>query len=782
MVGSDFFSRITRRWRTAITFSCAVLASSTTTAAPGTLPQLPLFFSAGSEPNIMLLFDNSGSMNSIIPEAPYDPATVYFNCPSGQTISATNASIDIRITSSGIPFFDHYSYSGGSLSHIATRDWGISSGSGPIGYGKSCFAPGQQYRAALFGNLGCDSCEKTPSYLGGSYSGNFLNWYFGWESGASTGNQAVNFGAGGRKKPGTRTRLEVAKVAATDLVSNSLNNTRVGLASYNGDNGARIDAGVAAIDSHRAALAATINNYVANGNTPLAESLHDIGRYYVGLSGAVNPGAQTAPSVATNGQYDGVLTLHPGGTATSADDDTVFDHSPVLAAGVSGESPIAYACQQNFAVLLTDGRPNGDREINASTGLLDYDGDCIGASPACNSYDRKPGQEYEWLGSDYLDDVARALFEIDLRPDIDDANGNPVRNNVVTYTIGFADDQVINDPLMQDTAANGGGEFITAAASANALSQAFQQVLRNIAARTGSAAAAAFNGGSFRADSRLYLTLFHSPEWRGQLLAYPLDDNTGALGAAPVWDAGTQLATRNLATSPRVILSHANGDGVALRWADLGVNQQHDLCSGPEALCDLDDAGTPDPSDDVIVGDTSVAEARLAFLRGDHGNEGTGFGFRQRQDTLGNTFRLGDIVHGGTVYVGPPETGWPDTLPGTTPYSDFYSDAAVQARTPVVYAGANDGMLHGFRASDGDRGAGLHAGGAVQRPARPGAASAQLAGLRPSLLCRFKTGNLRRLRTNRQRRQRRLAHPADRRPARRRARLFRPGRDRPEPV
>ena len=76
---------------------------------------------------------------------------------------------------------------------------------------------------------------------------------------------------------------------------------------------------------------------------------------------------------------------------------------------------------------MTDGLPSVDRS-NISSDLLDYDSDCDSATPACSTYDRKTTSSYIYLPdsqspSDYFDDVAQALFEVDLRPDINDFNG-----------------------------------------------------------------------------------------------------------------------------------------------------------------------------------------------------------------------------------------------------------------------------------------------------------------------------------------------------------------------
>src|SRR5690606_3530078 len=62
--------------------------------------------------------------------------------------------------------------------------------------------------------------------------------------------------------------------------------------------------------------------------------------------------------------------------------------------------------------------------------------------------------------------------------------------------------------------------------------------------------------------------------------------------------------------------------------------------------------------------------------------------------------RLGSIVNSSPEYVGAPRGTWPDKPPfgpADKPYSEFAD--AKKSRTPVVYVGANDGMLHGFRAT-----------------------------------------------------------------------------------
>ena len=50
-------------------------------AEPLDLPNVPLEVSTVVPPNIIFLIDDSGSMNNIVPELPYDANTTYFTCP-----------------------------------------------------------------------------------------------------------------------------------------------------------------------------------------------------------------------------------------------------------------------------------------------------------------------------------------------------------------------------------------------------------------------------------------------------------------------------------------------------------------------------------------------------------------------------------------------------------------------------------------------------------------------------------------------------------------------------
>jgi type IV pilus assembly protein PilY1 len=203
--------------------------------------------------------------------------------------------------------------------------------------------------------------------------------------------------------------------------------------------------------------------------------------------------------------------------------------------------------------------------------------------------------------------------------------------------------------------------------------------------------------------TQAYLAYYYPSNWTGRLTANDLmfDPSTETLSISNTanWDAScvltgvatgktcstTGVAGKTDAQTSRTILSWDGGKGIPFRWANLSATQQAALDSGDSS---------------------STNQNRLNYLRGDRTNEvdihGVGL-FRPRESVLG------DIVDSSPTWVGPPSaayaTSWSDALyptaavpenTGTQSYADFKSTAGT--RQNVVYVGANDGLLHGFRA------------------------------------------------------------------------------------
>ena len=200
-------------------------------------------------------------------------------------------------------------------------------------------------------------------------------------------------------------------------------------------------------------------------------------------------------------------------------------------------------------------------------------------------------------------------------------------------------------------------------------------------AQSGSAAAVSFSTGSLTEGSQLYQSKFNAKDWSGDLVAYELNSD-GSLGSQ-AWSAANKLDATGHGSRVMMTLGSQKGAsvGVPFRWGLITSAQQHDLRTEPNGS----------------RGNVSKGAARLEYLRGNRAHEGKGFSFRVRGSALG------DIWHSSAVYVGKPGQSWPDSGGGFPEGSNKYSvyASAKSGRTPVVYVGANDGFLHGFRASDG---------------------------------------------------------------------------------
>jgi len=226
------------------------------------------------------------------------------------------------------------------------------------------------------------------------------------------------------------------------------------------------------------------------------------------------------------------------------------------------------------------------------------------------------------------------------------------------------------------------------------------------------------------AGTQAYFAFYNPNDWTGTITANALSVNTaGAIivNTQANWDAqctltgttgsvsagggcaSTQVSgtvNPNPAPASRVMLTWdtTNNVGIPFEWTSLNANQQTVLD---------DENGTADT--------TADSQFRLNYLRGDRTNEinttGTAGLYRARDGILG------DIVDSSPTWVGPPSSpyaaAWSDRLNPTTVMPENTGSpnntqtylqyiTAEQGRLNVVYAGANDGWLHGFEAGSFD--------------------------------------------------------------------------------
>ena len=217
-----------------------------------------------------------------------------------------------------------------------------------------------------------------------------------------------------------------------------------------------------------------------------------------------------------------------------------------------------------------------------------------------------------------------------------------------------------------------------------ALDKLFLAILQSSAA-----SAVAANSSKLNTSTRVYQAVFNQTDWSGKLLAFAVDPVTGKPDTVPAWDAGQiTLNATSIAPSTRNILTFNKGvsgvapKGIAFTWPATPGSPTTSELSLPQitALNTIPYTTSTD----------SGGQARLDYIRGDASNEGEApTNFRRRATT-----KLGDIINSNPNFVGPPSAGYPDSS-----YVAFATNPTYKNRTPMIYVGANDGMLHAFDAS-----------------------------------------------------------------------------------
>lgn len=238
-------------------------ASALTVAACGLLPaganatpsnlalaDTPLVVSTSVPPNVMLVVDNSGSMEEVIWAPGYDPNVTY---PTASFI---------------------FSGDGRAYTLSATSTYFYES----FGRG-SCSSGFREFRT----NSGAVRCFKLPVPNGASntrYNGNYLRYLIAnHASGDLTSVLPTGF------------RMSVARDVARNLVTANPG-VRFGLTRFNFSEGGTVVANCGATTT---TLNTQIDALVASTWTPLAETLYEVTRYFRGMSSYYNTGTYTSP-------------------------------------------------------------------------------------------------------------------------------------------------------------------------------------------------------------------------------------------------------------------------------------------------------------------------------------------------------------------------------------------------------------------------------------------------------------------------------------------------------
>jgi type IV pilus assembly protein PilY1 len=208
------------------------------------------------------------------------------------------------------------------------------------------------------------------------------------------------------------------------------------------------------------------------------------------------------------------------------------------------------------------------------------------------------------------------------------------------------------------------------------LSSAFSRIARD--ATEGSSSSAATTSSRQTTTSQIIFAGYNAQDWSGTLRACLTSQTAVQCASDPEWEA-SDFFDPAVTTDANLLLTAANRR-IFTSWRDGNT-----FTTQPFQWSELND-----DQEAILNASDNQGEARLAYLRGNRTQEN--LLFRARPPGL-----LGDIVHSGVTFV----SGTGPALSGP----NFPNHAAYRAtnreRPPVVYVGANDGMLHAFNGNTG---------------------------------------------------------------------------------
>ncbi|MEP6889632.1 MAG: hypothetical protein ABI955_02920, partial [Nitrospirota bacterium] len=721
----------------------------------------PPFIADAVPPNVLLLMDNSGSMDSAAyhesGEA-YVPTKVggytgYFAADKCYSYGSNKFTPGPTATSSGTPPVMTCSsgtpWLGSFLNYLAmtrleSAKWVMMGGKcAPRAVTGTCY-PG--------GTLTFESSESVSSV---DVNGTGISPYSAVKCFNRNGNdlEVRNSGCSGS----TTSFTLKAEIAAepNGVVQAVGNKARFGLMEFksSGDGGKIL----AEVGTNIVSMVNAIENTTASTYTPLAESLYEATRYF----------AQVVPAF-TNSDYSYNVTSK----------DPYYFKSPDWSSNNPGEY---VNCCKSFIMVFTDGEPTQDTNVPAS--LQDYAHAHHGAHCTSTTTTTCVGHktDYASSGNHYLDDVAFYAHTTDLRqttlPVLNEAGKDLTGfQNVTVYTF-YAFGQAIGREILQTTAKTGGFEDrngnnqpdlveeydkvnnYTGAAGADGLPDTYFEssdaddlrdklvaAITSILQRSASGTAVSVLATSSTGDGSLYQSFFYpltyegtrEVKWTGYTQGLFLDtfgnlrEDTNADGRL-IYDLDKIVRTRFDSATNNVFVDryHDNdGDGKAdstTPYETVGLREMNGIWEAGKRLAltapanrtlltwvDLDNDGVVDSGEQLPF--TTANSATLSpYLRAGaapytadniinfiRGTQVTGL--RDRELTVDGSlavWKYGDPIHSTPTIVGTPKERF-DLLYGDATYTPFFQ--LYRNRRQVAYVGSNDGMMHAFNSGFYHRG------------------------------------------------------------------------------
>lgn len=236
------------------------------------------------------------------------------------------------------------------------------------------------------------------------------------------------------------------------------------------------------------------------------------------------------------------------------------------------------------------------------------------------------------------------------------------------------------------------GEMVNAT-KAGDITQAMRRIISNVSqgatpSGTRSLTGARVGVGSLAVEP-FYEATNNGTDWYSRLSAYTLtvDQETRGITSTLAWEASTKMPA---ADSRNVWFWRA---GAALRFNGTNVSLDN-LCSKPAGLY----PGMTICSVDELTGLAGTNAVAVSYLLGNTTKEARNGGVLRDRTTV-----LGDIINSTPVMTSPTDDFGYRALPAAmgTSYAGYLTAKRANRRY-MVYAGGNDGMLHGF---DGGMGA-----------------------------------------------------------------------------
>ena len=636
-------------------------------AVAQTLSQGPLEQTILVEPNVMLLLDDSLSMNNLTTASGYDGSFEY----------------DINW---------EFQYSGVNAAFIPNNI-----PAGGIGAG-GCPAVGTNpYFQATHENTGETRCIRVPDpNTGNGLSDTLMTEnYLRYLVVTFTTAAAPNADLTGNPLIPDATRIDVLREAAEDVVTN-VDNVRWCVSDLLNANNDTVPSSTCA-ENPAPSVAAIQALDLDGGGTPLAQTMFNIVRYFEQPFASGGPveyrcqpnnvvvitdGYPTSEDlgVGVDGQLSGNLFTRTD-YGLGADDAGGFEHPADPSLTVNRPAAQSVPNWDGFATPTTANNFFSNNIPIGSDGVDTFNAGAEG-------------------GTLLLDDIALFADEIDLfrtgndqagepfldATDPDDSMLNHNHQNIITHTVGFG----LQNQMLSDAASYGKGINGQAQNSAQ-LTALLSRIGASIAGQgnsTGAAATTTFLAG----DNQVFRVSYNTESWSGTLESFSLisDPTSSAFGtldlANPNFSTNRTFTGTDGFTDPDTNVTF-NSTPLPDDRNILTVNNETDLGVEFEWL-NLSNAQRANLNND---------ENLLDYLRGDQSlEEDNGGNFRDRP------ILLGDVIHSGPVFVANADFGYSD--------ADYQTFLTANAnRQPIVYVGSNDGFLHGFHADLNDANIGQEA-------------------------------------------------------------------------